>query len=190
MGTLWGELYTNGWTDLDAVLDLDSGEETMLWMGVQIVPCKGAILGQRTCLARRHSAVSCAKMAEPTEMPFRLWTRVGLRKHVLGGGHTGATWWIPLSRPCCGDAAFLSLTTCFCMHVWMPVPVYVSHFVIPFPKPASFILVRVECNRSSLIPLTAFQFSSFVTEVNFCQGSVQVNYLDYCLHPQLISVVD
>jgi len=41
--------------------------------------------------ARRHSAVSCAKMAEPIEMPFGLWTRAGPRKHVLGGVHTGAT---------------------------------------------------------------------------------------------------
>jgi len=33
--------------------------------------------------ARRHSAVGCAKMAEPMiEMPFVLWTRVGPRKHV------------------------------------------------------------------------------------------------------------
>jgi len=34
--------------------------------------------------ARRHSAVSCAKMAEPIEMPFVLCTRIGPRKHVLG----------------------------------------------------------------------------------------------------------
>jgi len=32
--------------------------------------------------ARRHSAVSCAKMAEPIEVLFRLWMRVGPRKHV------------------------------------------------------------------------------------------------------------
>jgi len=29
--------------------------------------------------------VSCAKIAEPIEMPFGLWTRMGLRKHVLDG---------------------------------------------------------------------------------------------------------
>jgi len=29
--------------------------------------------------------VSPAKMAEPIEMPFGLWTRVGPRNHVLDG---------------------------------------------------------------------------------------------------------
>jgi len=28
-----------------------------------------------------HSAVSCAKMAEPIDLPFGLWTRVGRKKH-------------------------------------------------------------------------------------------------------------
>jgi len=35
--------------------------------------------------------VSCAKMAEPIKMLFWLWIRVGLKKRVLGGVHTGAT---------------------------------------------------------------------------------------------------
>ena len=34
---------------------------------------------------RRHSDVSCAKAAEPIEMPFGLWSQVGPGKHVLGG---------------------------------------------------------------------------------------------------------
>ena len=34
--------------------------------------------------------MSCAKMAEPTEMPFGIWTRVGPRKHVLHGVHISA----------------------------------------------------------------------------------------------------
>jgi len=38
--------------------------------------------------ARRHYAVSCAKMAKRIDMPFELWTRVGTRKHVLGIGCT------------------------------------------------------------------------------------------------------
>jgi len=33
--------------------------------------------------ARRHSAVSCTQTAEPIEIPFELWSRVGRRKHVL-----------------------------------------------------------------------------------------------------------
>jgi len=54
---------------------------------------------------RRHSVVGCAKMSEPIEMLFRLWTRVGPTKHVVGGVHTNAT----LVPSVCGvDAAFLS----------------------------------------------------------------------------------
>ena len=43
--------------------------------------------------------VSPAKTAEPIEMPFGLWTRVGPRNHVLDGVHIGATWQIRLNRP-------------------------------------------------------------------------------------------
>ena len=32
--------------------------------------------------------------------PFGLWTRVSRRKHLLHGGHIGATWRIQLNRPC------------------------------------------------------------------------------------------
>jgi len=53
--------------------------------------------------------VSCADTAEPIEMPFGIWTRVGPRKHVL---HGGAHWRQPanaIEPPMCdGDAAFLS----------------------------------------------------------------------------------
>jgi len=36
--------------------------------------------------------MSRAKTAEPIEMPFAIRTRVGPRRHVLGGVRTGATW--------------------------------------------------------------------------------------------------
>ena len=55
-------------------------------------------------------------MAEPIEMPFWLWTCVGQRKHVLGGVHTGATWRIPLNRPCAAAMrpfCQITLTTCY-----------------------------------------------------------------------------
>jgi len=59
-------------------------------------------------------------MAKPVEMPFRMWTRMGPKKHTLGGyadrRHLANT--IELSV-CGGDAAFLSdyfdhlfVTTC------------------------------------------------------------------------------
>jgi len=44
--------------------------------------------------------VSGAKMAEPTEMAFGLWTRMGPRKHELHGMHIGAIWRIRLNHPC------------------------------------------------------------------------------------------
>jgi len=45
---------------------------------------------------------SCAKMAEPIELPFRTWTRVGPRNHTLGRGphHPGE------GATLLGDAAF------------------------------------------------------------------------------------
>jgi len=55
-------------------------------------------------------------MAEPIEMPFGLWTRVGPRKHVLGGMHTAATWQIPLNRLFAATMPSfcqITLTTCY-----------------------------------------------------------------------------
>jgi len=36
--------------------------------------------------ARRYSDLSFTKTDEPIEMPFGLWTGMGLRKHALGKG--------------------------------------------------------------------------------------------------------
>jgi len=47
-------------------------------------------VGRSLCLS--VTAVSPAKTAEPIEMPFGIWTRVGL--------HTGATWRTILNSPC------------------------------------------------------------------------------------------
>jgi len=38
------------------------------------------------CKVYGHSAVICAKTAEPIEMPFGLWTWMGPRNRVLHGG--------------------------------------------------------------------------------------------------------
>jgi len=37
-------------------------------------------------VGRSVTILSPAKTAEPIEMPFAVWTRVGPRNHVLGGG--------------------------------------------------------------------------------------------------------
>jgi len=48
----------------------------------------GNFEGERAahCKVYEHFAVSCAKMAEPIEMPFGFGTRVGPGNHVLDGG--------------------------------------------------------------------------------------------------------
>jgi len=38
----------------------------------------------------RDSVVPCTKTAEPIEMPFGLWARMGRRNHVLDWGSSGA----------------------------------------------------------------------------------------------------
>jgi len=65
--------------------------------------------------ARQHSAVTCAKTAEPIEMQFEMRTHVDSKKHVLDwGAH-----WRNLANAvepsmCDEDAAFchITLTTC------------------------------------------------------------------------------
>jgi len=42
--------------------------------------------GAAHCKVWGRSAVSYANMAEPIEIPFLLWTRMDLWKHVLHGG--------------------------------------------------------------------------------------------------------
>ena len=52
--------------------------------------------------------MNCAKIAEPIEMPFGMWTRVGPRKNVFDGGahyHNLSNTIQPSA--CGGDAAFL-----------------------------------------------------------------------------------
>ena len=49
-----------------------------------------------TVVCRSVTIVSRATNAEPVEMQFGVWTRVGPRKHGVG---IGATWRIRLNRP-------------------------------------------------------------------------------------------
>jgi len=47
---------------------------------------KGQFRDGRACLDMpNNTAVSCAKTAEPIEMPFGLWTWVSRRRHVSHG---------------------------------------------------------------------------------------------------------
>ena len=49
-------------------------------------PWEGAIFGARGPIVKGHSAVTCAKTAEPIEMPFGLWAWSGSGNHELDGG--------------------------------------------------------------------------------------------------------
>ena len=58
-------------------------------MGVPIPPHEeGLFLGKGSPHFKVYalSAVSCAETAEPIDLLFGLWTRIGTRNHVLDGG--------------------------------------------------------------------------------------------------------
>jgi len=95
--------------------------------GTQIPRPKGQLLGGKNVPghARRHSAVSCVKIAKPIDLLFGLWTWVDRRKHVQSyspGGANVPSWEGTLTPPgeydfAGGDAALCqtALTTCLSM---------------------------------------------------------------------------
>ena len=75
--------------------------------------------------ARQHSAVSCAKMAEPTDLLFGLCTQVGLKEAKVQsyspGGANVPSWQGTLAPPgefCSSDAAFCQITLTTCLLLW------------------------------------------------------------------------
>jgi len=87
-------------------------------------PWEGTILADRGthCKVWGLSAVSCAKTAEPINLPFGLWTRMGRRRKnsmvfarccqcALIGRHVAATWRIRLNHPM--RLMSITLTTCY-----------------------------------------------------------------------------
>ena len=78
-------------TDRDAVWNLDSGgpKEPCVRWGPDS-PMRSAIYNEKDMPGHaRRATTQCGnlcKMAELIEKPFRLWTRVGIRKNVLHGG--------------------------------------------------------------------------------------------------------
>jgi len=86
------------------VMDSGGSKEACIRWGPD-PPSEGAIIKGKDMPghARRQSAMSCAKMAEPIDFPFKLWTWVGrgsttsvvfarFRQCHLMGGHLSATW--------------------------------------------------------------------------------------------------
>ena len=66
------------------------------------------------CLSvcRSVTVVNPAKTSEPIEMPFGIWTRMGQRKHVFGGVHSGANLANTVGPSMCGgDAACCQITS-------------------------------------------------------------------------------
>jgi len=63
------------------------GPENHVLDGVQIPHRKGNLLGEEAPQYKvyEHSMVICAKTAEPIEMLFGLWVRMGPRSHKLDG---------------------------------------------------------------------------------------------------------
>jgi len=87
-------------------------------MGSRYPMGRGNYEGRRGthCKVYGHSTMSYAKTAEPIENPLGVWTRVGPRKHVLGGG----AYWRHLANTtelsmCSSDAACyqITLTSCY-----------------------------------------------------------------------------
>ena len=80
----------NGWSDRDAVWIEDSGvpREPCIRSGSRSPMWRGNFDGEGAshCKVYGHSAVICAKVAEPIEMPFGLWDRMGPRNHLLDDG--------------------------------------------------------------------------------------------------------
>jgi len=92
--------------------------------------------GRATHCDGGNSAVSCAKMAESVEMLFRIGTRMGLRKRVLGGG---AHWRHLLNsiKPsmCGGNVAFLWPPYVIGQAIiFLPCGFYLLLFSIFFPR--------------------------------------------------------
>jgi len=74
---------------------LGLAQETMYWRRPD-PPCEEVIIRGKdmTGLAWSHSAVSCAKMAEPVDLVFVLWTLVGMQEAKLS-----YSLWIRFYRP-------------------------------------------------------------------------------------------
>ena len=75
-------------------IEMPFGLRTRVGKGLHVLdggphtPWKGVILmeeGTFHCKVETLRVVVCAKAAEPIEMPFGLWARMGPRNHVIDG---------------------------------------------------------------------------------------------------------
>jgi len=104
----------NGWTDRDAVWNVNSGgpkEPCIRWDPVRIAPCQGAILGERTCPGMPHNTLPWVVQKWLNGSRCRLTCRLGYR-HKEACVKWSAHWRYladTVEPSMCGDdAAFLS----------------------------------------------------------------------------------
>jgi len=105
----------NSWADQDAAWDVDFGgsKEPHIRWGSRSPHAKMQFLGKRTCLGMPNDNLPRA---------MQKWLNRSRCHHLgcglgwdQGGGHTGATWRIPLHRPCAAvmrPFCQITLTSC------------------------------------------------------------------------------
>ena len=103
IGALCRETCKNVWTDQYAmwVVGSDGLKEPCIRWGPDPAIWRSSFYGKEPALA--CPTTLCRELWKNDwmiEQPFGIWTRMGPRKHVLGGVHTGATWRMPLNHPC------------------------------------------------------------------------------------------
>jgi len=94
-------------------------------------PWEGAILGKRGA----HCKVSCAKTAEPIDLPFGLWTQVGRSKHKFNS----ICQVVPMNRA--SAAAMRPMLNCFdYLLLWPPYGIGQAIIFLPCGFFLSFFL--------------------------------------------------
>ena len=84
---------------------------------------EGAILGERGVHCKVLSTVSCAKMAEPIDLSFGLWTRVSRRKQEFTSIRQVQWYWSSETRVLSWDCLKTLLFTC---RSWLSLDTYIS----------------------------------------------------------------
>jgi len=131
--------------------------------GVQIAPYQGVIFLRKDVPghARRHCAVSCAKMADRIEMPFGLWDSGG-PKDACNSNRWNAHWRYLANtiEPSMCDAAFLSnyfdhLLLLLSLNLnTLEIIVYVSRV-----RTQANFTIRSNANDTFVVELTTFRLT-------------------------------
>jgi len=135
--------------------------------------------------------MSCAKTAEPIDLSFGLWIRVGRKKHKINRIRQMASM-CPHGRAhlrhlsntiepsvCCGDAALcqITLTTCFNIRIWHGISTW---------KVATIVCWMTKSLRSrfQVIPVTDLKWRKIK-----CLGLMRIFHCDPCCQLQPKSIL-